>query len=290
MALVFLFIDGVGIGASTQNPLNRDHLRVLNFHEDNAAEYEAFGGHLKEIDACLGLSGLPQSATGQTSIFTGVNAAQKIERHLSGFPSPTLRTLLQGSSILGDLTAAGMKTVFANAFSPAYFLFPINRISASTLHMMYAGLKPRWVWQIADREALFQDYTNGMLIDAGFDIPRFTPEDAGETLAQMADTYDFVGYEYFLTDAAGHERIKESPEDIIDGLDRLLASLLETLDLARHTVLLCSDHGNIEAGEHTHHTRNPVPLITWGHQATQLSLGVSSISHIKHSITRFFGI
>lgn len=290
MALIFLFIDGVGIGPAQNNPLHRDHLKVLQISEDTAGEYSAFGGSLKPIDACLGLKGLPQSATGQTSIFTGRNAAQAINRHLSGFPSPTLRKLLRETSLLKQAHEAGLRTVFANAFTPAYFLLPINRMSATTLQMLYAGLKPRWVWQVQHGEALFQDYTNKLLIRSGMDLPELTPEDAGELLAGMAERYDLVTYEYFLTDAAGHSRIPQTAEEIIDNLDRMLGAMLESCDLSRHTVLFCSDHGNIEAGDHKIHTRNPVPLITWGRQHDRLLLGVEDISHIKTSVCRFLGI
>lgn len=290
MALIFLFIDGVGIGPAENNPLAAAGLQVLNFHEENWQSYSAHGGMLKPVDACLGLQGLPQSATGQTSIFSGRNAALAIERHLSGFPSPTLRKMLRADTILGAVKQAELRAAFANAFTPAYFLFPINRMSASTLHMLYAGFKPRWIWQIEDGEALFQDFTNRMLNEGGLKLPELSPEDAGQLLAGMAGRYDFLAYEYFLTDAAGHERIERSPEDIISDLDAMLDSLLSSLDLAQHTVLLCSDHGNIEAGTASGHTRNPVPLISWGQKQSELLLGVEDISHIKSSVLRYLGI
>lgn len=289
MALVFLFIDGIGIGPHEDNPMARGNLRVLNIHSENYQRYDSFGGSLKPIDACLGLPGLPQSATGQTSIFTGRNAALAINRHLSGFPSPTLRAMLREDSILKRVAASPLKAVFANAFTPAYFLFPINRMSASTLHMLYAGLKPRWIWQIAEGEALFQDFTNELLLKGGMKVESLTPAGAGALLAEMAERYQFITYEYFLTDAAGHGRIATPANEILDNLDAMLASLLESLDLDRHSVLLCSDHGNIEAASESH-TRNPVPLIAWGPGASELLLGVEDITHIKESVIRFLGI
>ena len=39
----------------------------------------------------LGIEGLPQSATGQTALFTGINAAQLLGRHLFGFPNQPFR-------------------------------------------------------------------------------------------------------------------------------------------------------------------------------------------------------
>ena len=46
------------------------------------------------LDACLGVPGIPQSATGQTAIFTGVNAAARLGRHSEGFPGPELRAII----------------------------------------------------------------------------------------------------------------------------------------------------------------------------------------------------
>ena len=45
------------------------------------------GATLLALDAVLGVKGRPQSATGQTSLFTGVNAAAVLGRHLRGFPN-----------------------------------------------------------------------------------------------------------------------------------------------------------------------------------------------------------
>ena len=84
--IVLLFIDGLGIGdndpdknpcANTKlyyfrNTLDQNYPRELNPHGI------AFG-----LDANLGVPGLPQSATGQTALFTGVNAPELLGRHLN---------------------------------------------------------------------------------------------------------------------------------------------------------------------------------------------------------------
>ncbi len=68
MKLIFVFIDGFGLGNEDagQNPLYAaaapNLLRFLNSR------------YIFPTDATLGVKGLPQSATGQTTIFTGVNA------------------------------------------------------------------------------------------------------------------------------------------------------------------------------------------------------------------------
>lgn len=287
MALLLLFIDGLGLGTLENNPLLSDGVEALAIDSDSPGQYCFKGGSLKAIDATLGIEGLPQSATGQTAIFTGINTARKLGRHLSGMPNAGLRQLLKKQSIFIRLIKAGKKTTFVNAFTPGYFLFPITRMSASSLHMLYAGLLPRWIWQIPNGKALFQDFTNKTLRDAGFDIPEHTPEEAGKNLALLMEDFDFLLYEYFLTDAAAHHRISQSPQFIIQILDRMITALLETVDLNRHTVMICSDHGNVEDSSTKSHTTNPVPLITWGAESHKLHEGVESITDIYESVCSF---
>ena len=66
--VLFLFIDGVGLRASAKdNPVHAGNCPVLCHLLEEHAVF---------IDACLDTKGLPQSATGQTAMFTGVNASQ----------------------------------------------------------------------------------------------------------------------------------------------------------------------------------------------------------------------
>lgn len=279
-----LFVDGLGLGGRANNPLLDLEVEVLALDRETIGSYAYAGGTAKAIDATLGVPGLPQSATGQTAIFTGENTARIIGRHLSGWPTQRLRELLRSDSIFIRLIAGGKRVTFANAFTPAYFLRPLRRMSASTLHMLYAGLKPRWIWQIAAEEAVFQDFTNRMLIEAGFDVPRHSPEQAAGNLVNLLKDNDFVLYEFFLTDAVAHGRIDHSAEEVVLLLERMLASLLESVDLGRHTVLLCSDHGNIEDNTSRSHTLNPVPLVGWGLRAAQYLAGVDSIADIADAV------
>jgi hypothetical protein len=245
------------------------------------------GGQAIALDTCLGVPGLPQSATGQTAIFTGVNTPASLGRHLSGFPNKYLRSLLRRDSIFIRLVKAGLKTTFANAFTPAYFLLPINRMSASSLHMLYAGLMPRWIWNIPSGKALFQDFTNRTLIEAGFNLPELSPETAGHNLAALLGEHDFVLYEYFLTDAAAHGRIRQSPEAIVKHLDRMVTAVLQTVDLERHAVALCSDHGNIEDPSVRTHTGNAAPMVAWGHGKERLLDGLESLTGIRDAVCRY---
>ena len=87
MKVAFLFIDGVGIKPpAADNPVNPEVCPAL---------CRLIEHHGKPIDACLSMPGLPQSATGQATMFTGVNAPVFMGRHCEGFPGPSLRKKIE---------------------------------------------------------------------------------------------------------------------------------------------------------------------------------------------------
>jgi len=280
MGVLLIFIDGLGLGPVENNPLADSRLKVLSLHLENAAGGAYRNGVVTALDATMGLGGLPQSATGQTALFTGVNTAGLLGRHVSAWPNRGLRELLRRDSIFIRLKAAGKRITFANAYTPAYFLRPVNRLSASTLHMLYAAVRTRWIWEIESGQAVFQDFTNSILVDNGWPVALHTPEQAAANLAGLAQDHDFALYEFFLTDAAAHRRISATPKHVIATLDRMLAALLDRTDLGSSTVLLCSDHGNIEDMSTRSHTRNPVPLIAWGKDRERALAGRRSITDV----------
>ena len=90
MGVLLLFVDGVGMGEPDpdKNPLFRARLRRLRLGRGLPAPDPA--GLLVTTDACMGVPGLPQSATGQTSILAGVNARAVVPRTLVRVPDPSL--------------------------------------------------------------------------------------------------------------------------------------------------------------------------------------------------------
>ena len=82
MHVLLLFVDGVGIGPATpDNPLAGAYsgLHRLSGGQPWTAETPDSAGSdcvFRSIDACLGIEGLPQSGTGQATLFTGINCAR----------------------------------------------------------------------------------------------------------------------------------------------------------------------------------------------------------------------
>jgi 2,3-bisphosphoglycerate-independent phosphoglycerate mutase len=274
MKVVFLFIDGLGLApAGENNPLATTRTPNLNRLLGGcdltieAAGYDGPLATLCALDATLGLPGCPQSATGQTTLFTGINAALAVGRHISGFPNEELRKILAGEGMLKKITAAGFKATFVNSYRPEFFEFTEYKtglFSASTMLNLYAGLPFRTFEDMARGEAVYFDITNHVLPALGHDVPPVSPELAGQRVAAVAGDYDFTFFEHFLTDIVGHKRNREKAAETVATLDSFIGSLEQNLDLTQTLLVLTSDHGNLEDLTSRTHTRNPVPLLLAG--------------------------
>ncbi|MBA3441555.1 MAG: peptidase [Pyrinomonadaceae bacterium] len=287
MSILLIFIDGLGIGTrSRHNPLLQlgEAAMPLGIFEDE--EPVLFGdGRLVRTDACLGVAGRPQSASGQTTILTGVNAPAMLGHHKQGFPNAALRDIINRHSIFLQLQQAGVTRVaFANAYSPRFFDKRPRWVSASTVAVEAAEMKFRTLDDLGAGQALYHDFTNGLLIEAGHRVEPRTPEQAAATLAVIARQHRFTLYEYFLTDRVGHLQDMAGALIILTNLARFVRALLARVDLDHLTVMLTSDHGNVEDLGIRNHTRNPVPTLVWGPAREQLARRVRSLADITPAI------
>lgn len=235
-------------------------------------------------DARLGVEGLPQSATGQTAILTGVNASQLIGRHLQGYPSPRLKQALAEHSIYKKLIARDRSVTFANAYTRSYIDSPPRFISATTVAAQSAGLRLRTLEDLAEGEAVSHDFTNEFLLERGFQVRRCMPQEAGANLARLAARHDFTLYEHFITDRIGHERNFEMARDHMALLTSFVKEALEASDLSSQSVILTSDHGNIEDVTTRGHTLNPVATIAIGPASEFIAPRVQTLTDITPAI------
>ncbi len=281
MSLIFVFIDGIGLGFEERsNPFYTSNTPFLDsLLEGRSLTREALGKKyaavsLLGLDALLGVKGLPQSATGQTSLFTGVNAASAIGRHLRGFPNRALRDILARDGIFLRLGAGSFKSTFANAYRPGFFKDlekgPLGNFSCSTLITLYGGLSFRSLNDLRDGQAVYMDITNTSLPEMGFQVPLISPREAGKRLVSISRNYDFTLYEHFITDIAGHSGDYRLATKTVELLDAFLGSVAENIDPENDLVLVCSDHGNLENMDSRTHTINPVPALVIGHKRHRL--------------------
>jgi 2,3-bisphosphoglycerate-independent phosphoglycerate mutase len=173
-----------------------------------------------------------------------------------------------------------------------------------------ASLRFRDGDDLRNGRAVSWDVTNAAMRARDVDAPLVAPAQAGTHLAQLAHDHDLVFYESFLPDLAGHGRLTTddqrpttdqsteigalssfvlrpwSVEAQIDHalalLDGLIGGALAALR-PEDTLLLTSDHGNVESIAAPTHTRNPVPLLVVGPVA-RVFAGVTSIMDLADVI------
>ena len=282
MSVVLFFIDGLGIGMrGPHNPLDglddASPLAVFQNEEPNLIH----DGRLARTDACLGVAGRPQSASGQTTILTGVNAPAAIGYHKQGFPNPPLLEIIREHSIFLQLAKAGVAPItFANTYTKGFFTERPRWISATTAAVEAAGLRFNTVADLNAGNAVFMDYTNAILIERGEAAPPRSPEEAGAILARIANEHRFTLFEYFITDKMGHAQDFEGSRKVLQNLARYVRALLQNLDLSSTTVVLTSDHGNIEDLSVRNHTLNQVPTLIWGKDRDYFAARVRTLADI----------
>ena len=281
MPLLFVFVDGVGAGRPDPdvNPLAQEPFLLSRF-EDGSGPPLPSGGRAGLADARLGVEGRPQSATGQSTILTGENAAALLGKHLLGFPNPRLRALLERRSIYRRLAEGGRRAVFANAYPVAYlralgfpaegepeFVVPRRvRASATTVAFAAGGGTFRTFEDARAGRGLTHDLTARRAEELGLRLPRRTPEEAAAVFQAVAAGADLAAFEFFETDEAGHARSMPRALDALRRLDRFLRALVAGLG-PDDSLVVTSDHGNLEDLSTRNHTLARVPVLGFGRAA-----------------------
>ena len=115
-------------------------------------------------------------------------------------------------------------------------------------------------------------------------MPSRTPDEAAAVLAQIVSENRFTLYEYFITDKAGHAQDMAIAKTVLQDLARLIRALLNKIDLRQTSVILTSDHGNIEDLSSRNHTLNQVPTIVWGPDRERIASRIKSLADITPAI------
>lgn len=278
MHMVMVFVDGFGLGEQDDNPIVAAKTPVLD---------ELLGGHLlwgkrcithnntvlRALDPSLGVSGTPQSATGQTTLWTGINAAKALGFHLRAYPDQILAEIIAEKSIFRQLAEAGKTVMFANTFTDAYDQAVgtgKRKHTASTLSALAGGVRLRRVPDLIDGLAVYQDMTNTILVQLGEQVPVISTFEAGQHLGNLALNYDFTLCEFFQTDVLGHKQLWDEAVGLVERIDSFIGGFLSVIEEQEDVAwMLTSDHGNIEDFSVKGHTTNPVPALCWSNLPVQ---------------------
>lgn len=295
--VVFVFVDGLGLGSGdpAENPLATDRYPGLARLAGSRVTVTSLTGrgdadHLAvPIDANLGLDGLPQSGTGQASLFTGVNCSELAGRHYGPFPHSTSKSVIAHRNVFAQLLAAGQSVQFANPYPQRFFTYVerTGRWTVTTLCCLEAGVPLKRGTDLKRGKAVPADITGENWPEPSAHIRPVAPEVAGKRLAKMTKDARFTLFEYFATDKAGHSMSHDRAHRALARVDGLVAGLLDELDLSRQSVILTSDHGNIEDLSVKTHTRNPVPLLVRG-PASKALAGAKDLTDVTPGLVEYF--
>src|SRR5690606_32477951 len=242
MKLLFLFLDGIGLGKDNPdiNPFARADMPYLQSMlggrklTESAAPFESDIVSLHAIDPNLGVKGLPQSATGQAVLLTGINIPAELGYHYGPKPNPEVAQYLNGATLFSKCVAAGKKTALLNAYPPRYFdgIDSGKRIYSSIpMAVTNAGLELFKNEDLYAGRALSADFTGeGWRTMLGFpDAPVMDAHEAGKKLISLAMEYDFSFFEYWASDYAGHKQQMETAVRLMEGFDGVLGGVFESL-------------------------------------------------------------
>jgi hypothetical protein len=273
--ILFVFLDGIGLGPpGPDNPFSTHESDALHRLSDGAPWTHDLSPQstrhrlVRPLDATLGIEGLPQSGTGQASLFTGLNCAAQVGRHFGPFPHSATYEVLDQENLFHHVQALAPipdSTAFANAFPPQFFDASSRRWTVTTRCCAGADVPLRDLDALQADRAVAADLTAQAWRDAlHLDVSPQTAAQAAQALFATHRDHTFTLFEYFQTDKVGHDRGDLTPAVVLEQLDAFFGRLLDLLDPAQDTLVVTSDHGNLEDTTHTQHTRHSVPLFVHG--------------------------
>lgn len=289
--VLLLFVDGIGLGEPDRatNPFMTAHLPALSALIDgrtmtrDAAPYHGASASLVALDATLGVPGLPQSGTGQTTLFTGQNGAQLFGRHFGPWVPTALREMLASENVLTRTAQQGGRVAFANAYPEEVFENKTRRggrdplRAAPPIAALGAGVMNRHTPALMRGDAVASE-----IVNEGWrkhlnrtELPVISAAEAGRNLARIAGQHDLTLFAHYTTDHVGHTGDMTNAVAALERVDEFVGGLMDAVP-EDVTVVLASDHGNLEdvrAG----HTLNPAIGLFFGERRDELAEAASSL-------------
>jgi len=280
MRLLFIFMDGIGLGEknSETNPFARAKMPNLNKLLDGrsllkeAAPFHGNHASLVAVDPAVGVSGLPQSATGQAILLTGINIPAELGYHYGPKPNPEVAAYLKEATLFSRFVKEGKKAALLNAYPPRYFdgIDSGKRLYSSIPQaVVNAGLPLFKHEDLFSGRALSADFTGeGWRRMLGFaEAPMMDAHQAGKKLGMLAKEYDFALFEYWASDYAGHKQEMDNAIHLMETFDKVIDGLVE--DWNDGLILVTSDHGNMEDLSTRRHTDAHVPALVIGNKSAR---------------------
>lgn len=299
MRILFLFVDGIGLGdADPQvNPFAVANMPTLHQLTNGKRWLRDTGIQISQraiflpTDPRLGVAGRPQSGTNHAVIMTGENVPQRIGRHYGPKPDAETRAIIDAHSFFKTLRTHGKRAALLDGY-PSGLLESIARGKTLPSGMQQAAIAGgQSLFTVDDLyagRALTAEWTGHALRQHINDerIPTFTPQEAGRKLVDLAREYDFALHSHWMTDYIGHRGPFDRAVDLLETLDGVIEGILSVWQDDEGLVILTSDHGNMEEIGNRNHTENDVPTLIIGEQKAAFADGLTDLTGFVPRMTR----
>lgn len=301
--VLLFFMDGVGLGGpdAAINPFvsaampNLTAILGEGWYLASRGPIRSERASLAPTETTLGVPGRPQSATGQSTILTGRNAAALVGEHYGPKPNQAVARVIHQGTLFHEVVAAGGQARLLTPYPERYFeaVESGRRLySAVPLAATSAGLPLMDAEDLRAGRAVSPDFTGAGWRDfLGYDnMPVLSLAEAGRRIAGIAAGYDFSFFEHWPTDQAGHRGTLTEAVAHLEAIDGVLGGLLAVWDDSRSLLIITSDHGNLEEKGHRQHTQNPVPTILVGEGHAALADRIHDLTDIAMVVRHFLGL
>jgi len=303
MKFLFFFLDGIGLGPDDphSNPIAATDMptlqELLNGHKlvEGVPPLDCDRATLLALDACMGVEGRPQSASGQAALLTGINVPAELGYHYGPKPNKEIAKTIKNGNLFSHIKSKGLRADLLNSFPPRYFegLNSGRRLAGAIAQaVLDSGGQLRTKDDLFNGRALSADFTGlGWREHLGYpQTPVISPYEAGHRIAKLAEELDFAMFEYWPSDFAGHHQDMTAARQLLIDFDQVLAGILSHWDMENGLLLITSDHGNMEDITTRRHTMNDVPAVIIAnpkirHPFTQ---GLSQLSDIAPNILALY--
>ena len=299
MHILFLFLDGIGLGVDDTaiNPFASATLPTLQHFTHGQRWLADVGTHITEralfipTDAQLGIELAPQSGSSQAAILTGRNVPQIIGEHYGPKPNARTREIIAQDNIFKQVRQRGKTAALLDAYPPT-LLASIARgktlPSSIQQAAMNAGQSLFSKDDLIAGRALTPEWTGHAWRQhlKLMDTPIYTPYEAGQQLAKLSRQYDFAFHSHWMTDYVGHRGPLSEGVGLLETFDGVMSGLLDAWDDDEGLILMTSDHGNLEDIENRHHTENRVPTLIIGTQKEVFAAGFDNLMDFYPRILR----
>ncbi len=297
------FMDGVGLGGDDPqvNPFVTARMPALTgllgpgWYLAGRGRITTERLSLVPADACLGMPGRPQSASGQATILTGLNVPRIIGQHYGPKPNEAIADILRRESLFHEVAAKGRAAALLTPYPQRYFdgIESGRRLySAVPLAVASAGIPLMTADDLRAGRAVSPDFTSRAWQELlGYaDIPLLSLPAAGERIAALASDYAFSFFEHWPSDSSGHRGTLAEAVQHLESIDVVLGGMIDAWDDQAGLLIITSDHGNIEEKDHSRHTTNPVPAILVGPKHAEWAAMIHDLSDIAGVVRNALGI